>query len=151
MAKGRKTATRQELRRQHEAAEAMETAGEAKPKAKRAAKSEVEVEGEPKPKKAAAKKPASRSKKKKVEIVRLRRMWGVFDNNNQQVAVFPYAEKAAAEQKRTELNEKGKSVFFMQPVNEPIPEVKPPPDPEAIAKAEAKAARAAAKAPAKKK
>jgi hypothetical protein len=74
-------------------------------------------------------------------------MWGVFDNNNQQVATFPYAEKAAAEQKKAELNEKGKSVFFLQPVNEPIVEVKAVVEGEADAKAE----KPARKAPAKKK
>ena len=119
MAKGRKTVSRLELRRQSEAAEAQETSGEAKPKTKRAAK----TDGDAVPK---VRKPAVRAKKKKkVEIIRLRRTWGVFDNNNQQVASFPYAERAAADQKLKELNEKGKTPFFMQPVNEPIVEPKP--------------------------
>ena len=146
MAKGRKTPSRLELRRQAEQAEAAESPGEVKPKTRRAAKTE-DAGAEPKPKKV-AKKPAARSKKKKVELVRLRRMWGVFDNNNQQVATFPFAEKAAAEQKKNELNEKGKSVFFLQPVNEPIVEVKPEPT---EAEVEAAAKKALKKAAAVKK
>ena len=111
-----KSPSRLEMRKQVEAAEKRAPVdGEAKPAKKKAAA----ADGEKKVKKAAKPK----KKVKKVVNVRQRRVWGIFDNSNQQVATFPYAQRAAADTKLAELQEKGKSnTYFIQPVNEPIAE-----------------------------
>jgi hypothetical protein len=108
--------SRLELRREAEVAEKLENAegadgAAAKPAKKAAAK------------KTAAKKPAaSRSKKaKKVDPTRLRLVWGVFDNSNQQIATFPYSDRAAADAKVVEMMDKGRGPYFVQPVKEPMP------------------------------
>jgi len=114
-----KTPSRLEKRKQVEAAEKREATDEvAKPKKKKAAAAEGEG-AEKKVKKAAKPK----KKTKKIVNVRQRRVWGIFDNSNQQVATFPYAQRQAADTKLAELQEKGKSThYFLQPVNEPIAE-----------------------------
>ena len=120
-----KSPSRWEMRKQVEAAEKRGVVdGEAKPVKKRASAT-VDADGVKKVKKAAKPK----KKVKKVVNVRQRRVWGIFDNSNQQVATFPYAQRQAADTKLAELQEKGKSnTYFIQPVNEPIAEpVEPPP------------------------
>lgn len=116
-----KSPSRLEMRKQHEAAEKRETADGVevkKPRKKKAVAADGEVV-EKKVKKAAKPK----KKVKKVTNVRQRRVWGIFDNSNQQVATFAYAQRQAADQKLAELQEKGKSThYFLQPVNEPIQE-----------------------------
>jgi hypothetical protein len=126
MAKKGRTPNRLELRKAAEAAEKRDGAeGKAVVKKARVKKAD---DGTTPVKKAAKKAPTKRVKKsKKSEPVRLRRVWGVFDNNNQQVAVFPFKDKPAADQKCKDLNDKGKSVYFVQPVNEPIPAEPPKP------------------------
>jgi hypothetical protein len=101
-----------ELRKQAEAAAAVE--GEAPA---------GEAGAEAPAKKKAVKKTtrAKTSKKKKVDPSRLRMAWGVFDNSNQQVASFPYTERSQADKKAADLSEKGRGVYFVQPVKEPIP------------------------------
>ena len=121
-----KSPSRLEKRREVEAAEKVE------------AKSKADGEATPKVKKAAVKKApgtAAKPKKKvkKVEIIRLRMTWGIFDNSNQQQGTFPYSEKAAAEARLKELMDRGKGSFFMQPVKEPIIEA-PSEDADAEAK-----------------
>jgi len=112
-----KSPSRLEMRKQVEAAEKRTPGdGEAKPAKKKAA---AAADGEKKVKKVAKPK----KKVKKVVNVRQRRVWGIFDNSNQQVATFAYAQRQAADTKLAELQEKGKSnTYFIQPVNEPIPE-----------------------------
>jgi hypothetical protein len=119
-----KAPSRLEMRKQVEAAEKRGVVdGEAKPKKKKAAATDGEG-GEKKVKKAAKPK----KKVKKVVNVRQRRVWGIFDNSNQQVATFPFAQRPAADAKLAELQEKGKSnTYFIQPVNEPIAEPEPEP------------------------
>ena len=113
-----KSPSRLEKRKQVEAAEKRDAEEGVKPKKKKAAAAEGEG-AEKKVKKAAKPK----KKTKKVVNVRQRRVWGIFDNSNQQVATFPYAQRQAADTKLAELQEKGKSThYFLQPVNEPIPE-----------------------------
>jgi hypothetical protein len=68
-----------------------------------------------------APKRAKRTTKKKVDSGRLRLVWGVFDNSNQQVATFPFPERRAAEEKAAQLTEKGRGEYFVQPVKESIP------------------------------
>lgn len=104
-----KSPSRLELRKQVEAAESLE--GQEKEKAPKAAK------------KKAAEKPKVKktTKKKKTDPSRMRIVWGVFDNSNQQVATFPYPERMAAEKRATELTERGRGGYFIQPVKEPLP------------------------------
>jgi len=122
--KSGKAPSRLEMRKQVEAAEKRGAKdGEAKPTKKKAAAADGEG-AEKKVKKATKPK----KKVKKVVNVRQRRVWGIFDNSNQQVATFPYAARQAADTKLAELQEKGKSnTYFIQPVNEPIPEPVEPP------------------------
>jgi hypothetical protein len=47
-------------------------------------------------------------------------VWGVFDNSNQQIAAFPYAQRAEAEKKVQDMAGKGKGPYFIQPVKEAI-------------------------------
>jgi hypothetical protein len=75
--------------------------------------------------KKAAKKSTKKSKSSKTPE-RLRMVWGVFDNSNQQVAAFPYAQRADAEKKLVDMAGKGKGPYFIQPVKEPIVEEEPP-------------------------
>jgi hypothetical protein len=49
--------------------------------------------------------------------------WGVFDKSMNQVAIFDYNQRAAAEEKVTELNAKAKGDHFLQIVKEPMPEL----------------------------
>ena len=110
-----KKTSRVELRKAAEAAEqmeAMESQGDSAKKA--AAKKTVKK-----------KKAVRRKSSKKAELQRMRMVWGVFDNSNQQVATFPYPEREAAEKKATDLNDKGRGPFFVQPVKEPMPEEPP--------------------------
>lgn len=72
---------------------------------------------------------AKRASKKKVDTSRLRLVWGVFDNSNQQIATFPYPDRRAAEEKVAQMGDKGRGPYFVQPVKEPMPieiEEKPP-------------------------
>lgn len=101
-----KSPSRLELRKAAEAAEK-------KPKA---AKGEAKAT-----KKAPAKKRTTKKSTKAVKNPeRLRMVWGVFDNGNQQIAAFPYAQRELAEKKVEDMAGKGKGPYFIQPVKEPI-------------------------------
>ncbi|MBA3312881.1 MAG: hypothetical protein H0T47_06260 [Planctomycetaceae bacterium] len=106
----RKTASRLDLRRMNEAAEAREpqdAEGEAKPKKARAKA------------KTPAKKPAKRTKEKIAPRRML--MWAVYNGNMKEEARFPYVERQAAEDKLAALREKSaKKLFFIQPVKVPL-------------------------------
>lgn len=119
-----KPPSRLELRKAAEAAEQGEAgaaAGEASDKEAAAGKAAVK-------KKAAKKTVRRKSTKKKTDPHRLRMVWGVFDNSNQQVAVFPYVDRASADKKAQEMTEKGRGPYFVQPVKEPLP-LEPEPEP----------------------
>jgi hypothetical protein len=108
----RRTASRMELRRQAEAADAAGTpaapAEEAAPKAKKAA---------------AKKKAAPRSRRVKTRAqVRKRLVWGVFSSSMKEEGRFLYAERELADQKALALAEKHKRKFFVQPIKEIIGE-----------------------------
>ena len=68
----------------------------------------------------AAKKKSTKKAKAIAHPERLRLVWGVFDNSNQQVAAFPYAQRAEAEKKLQDMAGKGKGPYFIQPVKEAI-------------------------------
>ena len=81
----------------------------------------------PKKKKKAAKvvkpkvaKPKSRSRAAKV--VRLRLVWGVFNNSHQCVASYDYPKRKDAEAHAAKLMADKKTTHFVQPVKEPIKE-----------------------------
>ena len=83
---------------------------------------EAAVKPAPKKKKAPAK-PAKPKRSRAGKVVRLRVVWGVYNNSNQRVATFDYARKKEAEEHAAKLSaEKNKGTFFIQPVKEPIEE-----------------------------
>jgi hypothetical protein len=133
MAKGR-VRNRLELRANIEAAERRERgadereedeeeeeAGAATEEAEVDEGDEEEVEA-PKKKKAAPKtaKPRTRAPKH----VRLKMVWGVFNNSHQRVATFEYPKRKDAEEHASKLAADKKSTFFVQPVKEPLEEKK---------------------------
>ena len=73
---------------------------------------------EPKPKPKA--KPRSRAAK----ITRVKVVWGVFNNSNQRVAVYPYPKRKEADEHAARLTADKKSTHFVQPVKEPMEEKK---------------------------
>jgi hypothetical protein len=96
----RKTASRLSKRREVEAAEAQ---GATKTK---------------KRKKASKKKATTRRKVKSTERKRL--VWGVFSSSLKEEARFPYDQRKEAEKKLQALLDKGKRMYFLQPIKEVI-------------------------------
>ena len=81
------------------------------------------VVAKPKKKKAAPPpKPAKPKRSRAAKIVRLRVVWGVFNNSNQRVATFEYPRKHEAEEHAAKLSTDKKQTFFVQPIKEPIEE-----------------------------
>ena len=76
---------------------------------------------EPKPKAPKAK-PKSRARTPK--IVRMKVVWGVFNNSNQRVATYDYPKRGDAEAHAAKLTTDKKLTHFVQPVKEPIEEKK---------------------------
>lgn len=74
-----------------------------------------------KPKKAPAK---PRAKKSKGKSVRVRVVWGVFNNSNQPVATYDFTRKQDAIEHATRLQTDKKQTHFIQPVKQPIVEEK---------------------------
>jgi hypothetical protein len=77
--------------------------------------------------------PVKKKKKKKVvvkevkpkrtrtpKVVRMKVVWGVFNNSNQRVAVYDYPKKKEAEEHAAKLKADKNQTFFVQPVKEPI-------------------------------
>src|SRR5439155_12892228 len=97
-----------------EEAEAEESPGEEEEKA---AEEEVpkKKKKEPKPKPKAKAKPRSRAPK----IVRLKVVWGVFNNSNQRVATYEYPQRKQAEEHAAKLMTDKRTTHFVQPVKEP--------------------------------
>jgi hypothetical protein len=76
-----------------------------------------------KKKKAPARTPAKRKSRAKEPVeVRLRVMWGVFNQAMKQVAAFEFNEKDAADRKATALNPTGKTPHFVRKVKQVIEE-----------------------------
>ncbi len=101
MARTTKPKSRKELRREAEAAEALEKAkapAERKTPAKRRSRAKAEKE------------------------VRFKAYWGVFTPAMKRVALYEYADRKAAEQKAKELSVSQKTPHFVSPVKEPIEE-----------------------------
>jgi hypothetical protein len=83
---------------------------------------EAAVKAPPKKKKAPAKaaKPRSRTPKH----VRMKAVWGVFNNSHQRVAVYDYPKRKEAEEHAAKLSTDKKSTFFVQMEKVPIEEKK---------------------------
>jgi len=65
-------------------------------------------------------KPRTRTAK----VVRMKVVWGVFNNSNQRVATYDFPKKKDAEEHATRLTTDKKQTHFVQPVKEPIEEKK---------------------------
>ncbi len=108
----RKTASRKELRKQVEAAEAAEAKA-------------------PKKKKKATRKKATRKKRTKKEAVERRKlMWGVFSASMKEEGRYPYFERKEADKKIEQLRAKSSKLYFIQAVKEVITEPLPTPEDE---------------------
>lgn len=104
----RKVVSRKALREEADAVEALEKAGKGTSKEK--------ATGE---KKAPAKR---KSRAKEPVVVRLKLLWGVYNQSMKCVAKYDYIHKKAAEQKAAELTASGKSPHFIQKLKETISE-----------------------------
>jgi hypothetical protein len=80
---------------------------------------EEKVEAKPKKRKAPAK-PRTRA----VKVVRMRVVWGVFDNAHKCVATYEYPRRGDADEHAARLTADKKNTHFVQPVKEPIEEKK---------------------------
>lgn len=111
----RKTASRLDMRRMAEAAEARDLGGD---------------EAEAKPKRARAKaKTAKKTTKRAKEKLAPRRMlmWAIYNGNMKEEARFSYAERELAEEKLGQLREKStKKLFFIQPIKVPLGDMTAP-------------------------
>jgi len=89
------------------------------PKKRKAAPKAAKAPKAPKTTKA---KPRSRTAK----VVRMKVVWGVFNNSNQRVAAYDYPKRKDADEHARRLTEEKKQghPFFVQPVKEPIEEKK---------------------------
>ncbi len=113
----RKTASRLDKRREVEAAEKLESSSTTKKRKK------------------ATKKKTTRKKKAKA-AARMRLVWVVYGGNMKEEARFPYDQRAEADAKVEQLLAKGKKLYFVQPVKEPIEGPAPAPAAEAEAEAD---------------
>jgi cobalamin biosynthesis protein CobT len=145
MARSRRTLDRRTLREQGEAAdrakktddEVEETEDEEEAEDEDEADEEEEAEAsdeegdedeeeekpKPKKKKAPPKPKAPRpSRARTPKIVRMRVVWGVFNNSHQMVQEYDYPKRAEAEEAAAKLTADKKSghPFFLQPVKKPI-------------------------------
>jgi hypothetical protein len=87
---------------------------------------EEEAPPPPKKRKAVAKepKPKAKSRSRAAKVVRMKVIWGVFNNSNQRVAAYEYPKRKDAEEHAARLTADKKSTHFVQPVKEPIEEKK---------------------------
>lgn len=102
----KRTINRKDLRRENDAAEAIE-----KEKPKKAKKAAA-ADGAPKKKRA----------KKAPKEVRLKAFWGVFNQSMKRVGLFEYSERKKADKKAEELSGNQKTPHFVQLVKEVIEE-----------------------------
>ena len=90
-----------------------------KTKAKKAPAKKATAEKEP----AAKKKPAKRTRRTKEPVeIRLKAMWGIFNQSVKEVATFEYFDKKAAEKKKDTLSKSGKSPHFIRLIKKPVEE-----------------------------
>jgi hypothetical protein len=85
---------------------------------------EGDEEEAPKKKPAKEAKPRSRPRSRAAKVVRVKMVWGVFNNANVRVATYEYPQRRDAEEHAAKLTADKKSTHFVQPVKEPIEEKK---------------------------
>ena len=78
----------------------------------------------PKKKKPKAKPKAKPKRTRVPKVIRMRVIWGVFNNSHQMVAQYDYPKKDDAEAHAARLMGEKKTTHFVQPVKEPIEEKK---------------------------
>ncbi len=84
---------------------------------------EAEVEEEaPKKKKPAKAKAKAKPRSRTPKVVRMKVVWGVFNNSNQRVATYEYPKRKEAQDHAAKLTNDKKSTHFVQPVKEPLEE-----------------------------
>lgn len=88
---------------------------------------EDDEEAEVKPKKKPKKKPTpvkapAKPRARASKVVRMKVVWGVFNNSNQQLEIFPFPDKADADAKAAKLTADKKATHFVQPVKQPLEE-----------------------------
>jgi hypothetical protein len=142
MARGKRVMNRMDLREQVEAAERQqrdeggeeqeefedeEEDAESDEEAEEEEEPSDEEEEEEAPKvkaKKAPKAPKAKSRSRSAKVVRMRMVWGVFNNSNQRMATFDYPKRQEAEEYAAKLATDKKATFFVQPVKEAMEEKK---------------------------
>lgn len=87
---------------------------------------EEEEEEAPKKKKKAPAKEAKPKRSRSAKVVRMKVVWGVFNNSNQCVARFDYPKRKEADEHAAKLSaaKNPPQPFFVQPIKEPMEEKK---------------------------
>jgi cobalamin biosynthesis protein CobT len=85
-------------------------------------KKKKKAKAPPKPAKAA--KPPRKTRTRTPKVVRMKVVWGVFNNSNARVATFDYPKRKEADDLATKLTADKKNTHFVQPIKEPIEEKK---------------------------
>jgi hypothetical protein len=75
-------------------------------------------------------KPKAKPRSRAVKVVRMRVVWGVFNNSHQMVATYEYPKKSDADARAALLTTEKRNTHFVQPVKEPIVEEKDADKPE---------------------
>jgi len=83
---------------------------------------EVEVIVKPKKKPPAPKPTKAKPRSRSAKIVRMKVVWGVFNNSNVRVAVYDYPKRKEADDHAAKLTADKKQTHFVQPVREPFEE-----------------------------
>jgi hypothetical protein len=71
-----------------------------------------------------APKPKAKPRSRAAKVVRMKVIWGVFNNSNQRIAAYEYPKRKDADDHAARLTADKKSTHFVQPVKEPIEEKK---------------------------
>ena len=71
-----------------------------------------------------APKPKAKPRSRAAKVVRMKVVWGVFNNSNQRIAAYEYPKRKEADDHAARLTADKKSTHFVQPVKEPIEEKK---------------------------
>ncbi|MBN1908347.1 MAG: hypothetical protein JW818_01285 [Pirellulales bacterium] len=109
----RKVVSRKQLREENDAAERSKTTSKKSETATKTTKTATKA------KKAPAKR---KSRAKSAKEVRLKAFWGVFNQSLRRVALFEYADRAAADEKAEQLSTSQKTPHFVGLVKEVIEE-----------------------------
>lgn len=83
-----------------------------------------EEEAPPKKKKAVVKEKKAKPRSRAAKVVRMKVVWGVFNNSNQRIATYEYPKRKEADDHAARLTADKKSTHFVQPIKEPIEEKK---------------------------